>query len=87
MCNKFNFVFLLVFIFISCARQVNDDVRVEVVKPTIPVLTKKAQSSTIRLNLIRTNKEPYTIENIKISLSGTTDISDIVSECHRSRYT
>lgn len=79
MCNKFNFVFLLVFIFISCARQVNDDVRVEVVKPTIPVLTKKAQSSTIRLNLIRTNKEPYTIENIKISLSGTTDISDIVS--------
>ena len=79
MCNKFDFVFLLVFVLISCARQVNDDVRVEVVKPTIPVLTKKAQSSTIRLNFIRTNKEPYTIENIKISLSGTTDINDIVS--------
>ena len=69
-------IFTLIFFFCSFR---GNSIRVEVIKPTIPVLINKEQSSTIRLNFIRANKEPYIIKTIKINLSGTTDIKDVVS--------
>ena len=56
-----------------------DDISLEIEKPTIPVLVKNYASATIKLNLIRTDTIVYDIEEIGISLQGSTDINDIKS--------
>lgn len=54
-------------------------IRVEIDSPVIPVLVKKQVNPTIRLNAIRTDKRPYTINQIELDLQGTTSLSDIIA--------
>lgn len=54
-------------------------IRVQVERPTIPVLVKKQASPTIRVDLIRTDSRPYQIDRIDVDFRGTTDLSDIAS--------
>lgn len=48
-------------------------------RPVIPVLVKKKVNSVMKVTLIRTNNQPYTIRQINVDLSGSTDEADIVS--------
>lgn len=71
-------VFIAVFL-ISCGY--NDNVKVDINSPVLPVLTGKEYNPVQIIQLIRdstfNDKEEYLIKKIVLSLKGTTDINDI----------
>lgn len=72
-------VILFLFSFISCASYINN-INVEIEKPTLPVLVKKDVNPTIKLNFIKSSDSiNYILNEINISLKGTTDLQDIAS--------
>ncbi|MGL4851732.1 MAG: exo-alpha-sialidase [Phocaeicola sp.] len=54
-------------------------VQVIVNQPVLPVLTQKEINPVLKLELIKTEKEDCTVEEIKYSLKGTTELADIES--------
>ena len=48
-------------------------------RPVIPVLVKKPANPVLKVTLIRTDNQPYSIQQIDLDLSGSTDVADVVS--------
>jgi len=63
---------------LSC-QSYSEKIKVDIEKPTLPVLTMKGFNPTIKLNLIRNDNIPYILNEIDLSFAGTTDIKDIES--------
>lgn len=78
MAQKF-FIIAVTLIFLFSCTKYTDNIRLAVEKPTIPVLVKKKASPVMKLDIIRNDTSSYVVENINLSLRGTTDISDIKS--------
>ncbi|MBD8389113.1 sialidase family protein [Dysgonomonas sp. BGC7] len=74
--NKIIFFLVSVFtvIFVDAA-----NIKVNIQRPTLPVLAQKNINPTIRLDIKNERKENFSINEITISLEGTKLISDIVS--------
>src|SRR5690606_24018950 len=73
------FLLSLVMLTISCGY--NDRVSAEIDSPTLPGLTGKKYNPVQKIRLIRdstgVNREEYSLEKVRLSREGTTDISDI----------
>lgn len=54
-------------------------IKVEVLRPVIPVLTLKEINPTIRIDIHSPKSEPLTIHQLALSLEGTTQQEDIIS--------
>ncbi|MGL4520637.1 MAG: exo-alpha-sialidase [Phocaeicola sp.] len=54
-------------------------VQVTVEQPVLPVLTQKEINPVLKLELVKSGKEDCTVEEIKYSLKGTTELLDIES--------
>lgn len=74
----FKYCSLTICLFVITFVQANN-VRVDIERPTLPVLALKDINPTIRLDIINENRQDFTIDNIVISLNGTTYPDDIIS--------
>ncbi|MDR2036504.1 MAG: exo-alpha-sialidase, partial [Bacteroidales bacterium] len=70
-------VLLIVISLSSCSKTVS--VRFESEQPVYPVLTMKEYNPVLKMQFIKTAPDNYTIEEIKLSLSGTTQEDQIES--------
>jgi len=66
----------IVSVFCGCVSH-TDIIGLEIMQPTVPVLTLKENNPALRLTLIRNQAEDYRLESVKLSLAGTTDIRDV----------
>lgn len=73
---KKNLFILLSILSLSCT-QYTDRVTVTTEQPVLPVLTMKEVNPVLRIDLIRKVPGDYVIQEIALSLRGTTDINDI----------
>lgn len=71
------FAFWLILTALSCCSRT--DIRLETEQPVYPVLTLTEHNPVLKLRMIRENKEPYTLEQIKLSLAGTAQIDQVES--------
>jgi sialidase-1 len=63
---------------IACGNQ-TDQVKIVCEQPVLPVLTKKAANPVLKTSLIRNTASDYVLQEIQLSLQGTTDLVDIES--------
>jgi|AGTN01.3.fsa_nt_gi Neuraminidase (sialidase) len=65
-----------IFIFFSC-KSYNEEIKVEIGDPVLPVLTGKEANPALKVEMIRQQPVEYSLQKIVLSLEGTTDLSDI----------
>lgn len=73
--NRILFLFSLVVLIIS--DRYNDNVKVEITSPVLPVLTGKTHNPVQKIQLIREDSENYMLEQVVLSLKGTSEINDV----------
>ncbi|MBB4037634.1 sialidase-1 [Dysgonomonas hofstadii] len=80
--KRTNFLLFIVFpcsiLLFSCADTIRK-IQVNIEKPELPVLVKKDVNPVLKIDFVRLDSLPYSVEEIKISTEGTTDLSDISS--------
>jgi sialidase-1 len=80
--KKINFLLFIVFIgyafMLSCINPVQK-IQVNIEKLEVPVLINKQNNPVLKIDFIRLDSLPYSIEEIEISTEGTTNLSDILS--------
>ena len=57
----------------------NAEIRLELVQPVVPALTRKEYNPVLKLQLIRASDQPFTLEQVTLSLEGTTQLEQIES--------
>lgn len=78
--NRTRYIFILLVAFVSVVISTKaTNIKVNVHRPTLPVLAHKDINPTIRLDIKNEDKTNFSINEITISLEGTKLISDIVS--------
>lgn len=71
-------VLLSLFFMLSACRAA--DMQIRITRPTLPVLTKMDANPVLRVEIIRNNSATaYTLQEITLSLRGTTELGDIAS--------
>lgn len=73
--NKTALLISLIVILLSC--RYNDNVKVQINSPTLPVLTGKENNPVQQITLVRDNGTNYNIRKVVFSLQGTTDSENI----------
>ena len=76
--KKILFLLLLV-IFVKCSTGYTDKLSVTCEQPVLPVLTMKDANPVLKTTLIRNAAIDYSINEVVVSLNGTTDLNDIES--------
>lgn len=71
-------IFCIIFLLIPCTSFCKG-VKLDIQRPTIPVLVKKQINPTIKATLIRMDNHPYALHQIDVDLQGSTDWTDVVS--------
>lgn len=70
---------LLSLLSFSCTTTYTDKVLVTIEQPILPVLTLKETNPVLKIQLIRNQPADYTLQEVTLTLLGTTDINDIES--------
>ena len=76
---KRTMLLLLMVIFLRCGNSHTNQLSVTCEQPVLPILTMKEINPVLKATLVRNTPVDYNIQDITVSLEGTTDINDIES--------
>lgn len=73
------FLIILLSVILCSCNTCTDELQVELKQPVIPVLALKENNPVLQVRLVRANPVDYRLEEVKLSLTGTSNLSDVVS--------